>query len=322
MKKQAAVRNANMNVVQPIKVGDDCLESRDELNNGKEGFIDSVSCGKKYSYCVLYTQVLKQWEVCEVIRKSLPEGRGTVFYPCVELWWNDTVDTVIRPLFPGYVFIRSDLERAELHDLIVRRRKDILLFIKELKLSELKNAGGVPVDMDDALLIDIKEDEAEFLDFILNFKYREDGEEEAACSSAVEAKCVGQTPAEEKCMRQTLAEAEGERQPAGEKARNRKTTKIPEEGVIRMSYGYCENGKYVVMEGPLRGYEDRIVSVDRRKRKAYLDIEINGHMAKAGLGLMGKGYWFPKDKCVPAVLEDGTEIDPAEIAKKMMSGSR
>lgn len=306
MKKQAAVRNVHMNVVQPIKVGDDCLESRDELNDGKEGFIDSVSRRKKYSYCVLYTQVLKQWEVCEVIRKSLPEGRGTVFYPCVELWWNDTVDTVIRPLFPGYVFIRSDLERAELHDLIMRRRKDILSFVKELKLSEQKNAGGVPIDMDDALLIDLKEDEAEFLDFMLNFKYREDGEEAVAEKSPA---------AEEKAETELFAGTEG-------RIGKGRARKVPEEGVIRMSYGYCENGKYVVMEGPLKGYEERIVSVDRRKRKAYLDIEINGHMAKAGLGLMGKGYWFPKDKFVPAVLEDGTEIDPAEIAKKMMSGSR
>lgn len=287
MKKQPADRNAYMNVVQPIKVGDDCLES-------------------KYSYCVLYTQVLKQWEVCEVIRKSLPEGRGTVFYPCVELWWNDTVDTVIRPLFPGYVFIRSDLGRTELHDLIMRRRKDILSFIKELKLSEQKNAGEVPADVDDDLLIDLKEDEAEFLDFMLNFKYREDEEAAVAEKSPV---------AEQKAKTGQFAETEG-------RSRKGNVRKVPEEGVIRMSYGYCENGKYVVMEGPLKGYEDRIVSVDRRKRKAYLDIGINGHMAKAGLGLMGKGYWFPKDKYVPAVLEDGTEIDPAVIAKKMMSGSR
>lgn len=264
-------------------MGDDCLESRDELKNVSEESVDSVSRGRKYSYCVLYTQVLKQWEVCEVIRKSLPEGRGTVFYPCVELWWNDTIDTVIRPLFPGYVFIRSDLGREELHDLIMKRRQDILSFVKELKLAEQKHAGGVPADMDDALLIDLKEDEAEFLDFILNFKYREE---------------------------------------ADSRSGKGKARKVPEEGVIRMSYGYCENGKYVVMEGPLKGYEERIVSVDRRKRKAYLDIEINGHMIKAGFGLMGKGYWFPKDKYVPTVLEDGTEIDPAGIAKKMMSGSR
>lgn len=271
-----------MNNLRAIKVGDDRLE-------------------KEYRYCVLYTKVLKQWEVYEVIRKSLPEGRGTVFYPCVELWWNDTVNTVIRPLFPGYVFIRSDMGRAELHDLIMRRRWDILSFVKELKLAEQKNAGGVPVDMDDALLIDLSEDEAEFLDFMLNFKY----EEETTGTAFEEAGFVdgGET-----------AES-GDESPG-----KRKNGKIPRVGVIRMSYGYCENGKCVVMEGPLKGYENRIVRVDRRKKKAYLDLEINGHMAKAGLELKGKGYWFPKDRCAAAILEDGTEVDPAEIARKMMSG--
>lgn len=271
---------------------------------------------KGYRYCVLYTQVLKQWEVYEVIRKSLPEGRGTVFYPCVELWWNDTVNTVIRPLFPGYVFIRSDMGRAELHDLIMRRRRDILSFVKELKLSELKGAGGVPGDMDETLLIDLSEEEAEFLDFMLNFRYEEEpGKEQAGNVLKEEA---------------ALTEGEGGgdeisavRKPAGPQGEvfgERKTGKIPKEGVLQMSYGYCENGKCVVMEGPLKGYEERIVRVDRRKKKAYLDLEVNGHVAKAGLVLLGKGYWYPKDKSAPAVLEDGTEIDPAGIARKMMSG--
>lgn len=256
----------------------------------------------KYSYCVLYTQVLKQWEVYEVIRKSLPEGRGTVFYPCVELWWNDTVDTVIRPLFPGYVFIRSDLGREELHELIARRRQDILSFVKELKLEEQKNAGGVSAEVEDSLLIDLSEDEAEFFDFMLNFRYGENAWEESTgdCSAA--------------------GDGSGEATSAGGKARGRKAVKVPKEGVLRMSYGYMENGKYVVVEGPLKGYEERIVSVDRRKRKAYLNLGVNGHRIKAGLVLKGKRYWFPKDRYAPVVLEDGTEIDPAEIAKKMMGG--
>ncbi len=275
------------------------MESREELKENKEESEDSVSRRKEYRYCVLYTQVLKQWEVYEVIRKSLPEGRGTVFYPCVELWWNDNVDTVIRPLFPGYVFIRSDMGRAELHDLIVRRRRDILSFMKELKLAEQKNAGGVPGDMDDSLMIDLSEEEAEFLDFMLNFRYEEPGEE-AAGSDAGRVELPAGAP--------------------GESSGQRKIGKVSREGVIRMSYGYYENGKCVVMEGPLKGYEERIVRVDRRKKKAYLDLEVNGHVAKAGLVLLGKGYWYPNDKSASAVLEDGTEIDPAGIARKMMSG--
>ncbi|MBQ7676957.1 MAG: hypothetical protein IJT32_01865, partial [Lachnospiraceae bacterium] len=98
-----------------------------------------------------------------------------------------------------------------------------------------------------------------------------------------------------------------------------RTVRIPVEGVIGMSRGYCENGRYIVMEGPLKGHEERIVDVDLRKRKAYLNIKINGHIAKAGLEIYGKKYWFPKDKYASEVLPDGTSVDPKGIAEAMMS---
>lgn len=246
------------------------------MDNWQSGVSPVEGC----RYCVLYTQVPKQWEVCEVIRKSLPEGRGVIFYPCVELWWNDEAGTVIRPLFPGYVFIRSDMEREELHALIMKRKKDILSSVRELKLAELRSSGGEPADMSGAMLSDLSGDEAEFLDFMLNFV------------------------------------SGGEESLAGKE----KGTRAPKAGVIRMSYGYWENGKCVVMEGPLKGYEDRIVRVDRRKRKAYLDLEVNGHKAKAGLEIRGKGYWFPGSGEGRAVLGDGTEADLEGLAKRMMSG--
>ena len=131
--------------------------------------------GQRFHYCVLYTQTLKQYDVYRIIRKSMPEGRGTVFYPCVELWWNDTVNTVIRPLFPGYVFIRSDMNREELHNMLRSRRREILSFIKELKLMERKAAGLSLFGENEDVLIDLKDDEAEFFDFLLNFRYEDEG---------------------------------------------------------------------------------------------------------------------------------------------------
>ena len=262
---------------------------------------------KSYRYSVIYTQALKQFEVYRVIRKAMPEGRGTVFYPCAELWWNDTVDTVIRPLFPGYVFIRSDMNREELHDMLRQRRREILSFVKELKLGERKVAGEPLYEKEEEVLIDLKDDEAEFFDFLLNFRY-EPGEKEAA--------------GEEKGSGDDFqTEAYGEPRDEDELMKGRlRTTKIPVEGVIGMSRGYCENGRYVVMEGPLKGHEERIVDVDLRKRKAYLNIKINGHIAKAGLEIYGKKYWYPKDKYASEVLADGTSVDPKGIAEAMMSG--
>ncbi len=86
-----------------------------------------------------------------------------------------------------------------------------------------------------------------------------------------------------------------------------------------MSYGYREGKKYVVMEGPLKGFEEHITDVNAHDRKAYLDIKINGQALRVGLELKGKKYWFPHDRYASAILADGTEIDPAEIAKRMMS---
>lgn len=235
---------------------------------------------KKCHYSVLYTKVLKQWEVTQAVQKALPEGRGTVFYPCAELWMNGYEQTVFRPLFPGYIFIRSDMDSTHLHDIIRRCRGEILSFIKELHVSERKSVGEQMIgDSEEFTIFDLSDDEEEFMDFILNFRY-EDREEE-----------IGD---------------------------QKRMHKIPKAGVLRMSYGYREGKKYVVMEGPLKGYEDHIADVNIRDRKAYLDIKINGRIARAGLELRGKKHWFPNDKYASAVLSDGTEINPAEVAKMMM----
>lgn len=272
------------------------------------GFQDKYEIGgkTKYHYSVLYTKVLKQWEVTQAIRKALPEGRGTVFYPCVELWWNGSDDTVIRPLFPGYVFIRSDMEPAKLHDMVRRHRDEVFSFIRELRVAEKKAAGEVLFEEGDreTAMYDLSDDEAEFLDFMLNFEY------EYAEMKTDAAKTDG-------CKDKNAKN--GEKKSTGQCAgKQKKLQKIPDAGVLRMSYGYREGKKYVVMEGPLRGYEDHIVDVNARDRKAYLDIKINGQIVRAGLELRGKKYWFPDDRHASAILEDGTEIDPAEIARLMM----
>lgn len=42
-------------------------------------------------------------------------------------------------------------------------------------------------------------------------------------------------------------------------------------GIIRMSSGHRENGRYAVMEGPLKSYEERSADVDKHNRMARLD---------------------------------------------------
>ena len=264
----------------------------------------------KYHYCVLYTQVLKQWEVTQVIRKALPKGRGIVFYPCVELWWNGLEENVIKPLFPGYIFIRSDMESAKLHDMIRRHRGEVLSFVKELRLDEKKAAGEDPFAEGNRgpAVFDLSDDEAKFLDFMLNFRYEDDEIKKEA--NGADRFCDRNLKDKER--------KDSEKSLADTRANNKKSQKNLDAGVLRMSYGYREGKKYVIMEGPLKGYEDHIADVNARDRKAYLDIKINGQAVRAGLELRGKKYWFPDDKHASAILEDGTEVDPAEIARLMM----
>lgn len=260
-------------------------------------------------YCVLYTQTLKQWEVTTVLKKKLPKGRGTVFYPCIELWRHDKKETEIRALFPGYLFIRSDMEPEELHHFIREHRKDVASFIKELRITEKKISGGDTAGTADEIgaykyvRMDLKEDETEFLDFLLTC-----GKDDMDCE-------VGK-------------DAESKNGPCGDEGGRTEeeemaavTQRIPEEGVLRMSYGYREGGKYVVMKGPLKAYENRITDVNVHDRKAYLDIRINGHAVRAGFEVKPKRYWFPDDNGAPMVLHDGTEVN-LERLRNMMMGSK
>ena len=76
----------------------------------------------------------------------------------------------------------------------------------------------------------------------------------------------------------------------------------------------------MVVEGPLKGLERYIVDVNKRDRKAYLDIEIAGHRARAGLEIYSKKYFFPDDKSKTDMLGNGQAIDTNKLAQSMMRG--
>lgn len=241
---------------------------------------------RKYRYCVLYTNVLKQAEVSAVLKKALPDGRGTVFYPCMECYRRDAGGKIaIRPIFPGYIFIRSDMRELELHEFIRNNSSGLMAFTRELKFSQ-KKASGEDVftgwdkrKVDDARyeFSDLTEEETEFMDFLLG---------------------VDNT--------------------GGEISGSTFEGDLPVEGLLKMSYGYQEGNKYKIMKGPLRAFENHIVGVNKHDKKAFLDFQINGNVVRAGLDIMPKRYWFPEDKDTPEVLTDGTEVDLQALAKAMM----
>ena len=59
---------------------------------------------------------------------------------------------------------------------------------------------------------------------------------------------------------------------------------------VDMSLGIIENGTVKILSGPLTGYEQYIVRVDRHKKKAFLEMELFGEVKKiiAGLEIVAK----------------------------------
>lgn len=222
-----------------------------------------METNNKFHYCVLFTQTAKQEQLKIALEKAFPKDRGIVFLPSMEWWRRGRNDIELKRLFPGYVFIRSNMGTCEMHAFIRSHRFDVCTFIKELGTYETRACGENILDdgEDEYELKSLTEEESEFLN----------------------------------CM-------------------------LDESGIIRMSFGYSENNRYVVMEGPLKPYEERIVKVDKHNRMAYLDFKTIGRVAKAGMQLMPKRHWFPDDIEAPMVLGDGTEVDLWKLSKRMMGG--
>jgi transcriptional antiterminator NusG len=59
---------------------------------------------------------------------------------------------------------------------------------------------------------------------------------------------------------------------------------------VDMSIGIIDSGVVKILSGPLSGFEQYIVKVDRHKRKAYLEMELFGEVKKivAGLEIVAK----------------------------------
>lgn len=55
--------------------------------------------------------------------------------------------------------------------------------------------------------------------------------------------------------------------------------------IIEMSEGIIERGRTKVRRGPLVGQEEKIVKIDRHKRKAWIDLTVGGETKTVGVGL-------------------------------------
>lgn len=247
-------------------------------------------------YYIIYTTSDQMSRVKEVLKAALSPRSGTVFFPCMESYRRGKEELAIVPLFPGYVFIRTDLSVKEIHDLIMQKRRENLITVKELglrdRLSEMNELiPGSDDGAGDYVVGGLSASEERFLDFLLGV---DDGADETSRGTSIPTDSmsdIGDNSSDNGCH----------------------------EGLLRMSYGYREGDRYVVMKGPLKAYEDRIANVNMHDRKAYLNIRVKGRVVKAGFEVKPKKYWFPEEDQDGVLLNDGTEINLDDLKKSMES---
>lgn len=57
------------------------------------------------------------------------------------------------------------------------------------------------------------------------------------------------------------------------------------EHIIKMSYGYIENEKIIITDGPMKDYEGIVKKIDRHKRKAIIEVEFFGRTMEVSVGV-------------------------------------
>jgi transcriptional antiterminator NusG len=81
------------------------------------------------NWYILYALSTKQQELCNRIRNH----GVNAFVPVMEYYRRDCKETAVKPMFPGYVFVRTDISQEEFDALIHRLGEESQSYIKQLK---------------------------------------------------------------------------------------------------------------------------------------------------------------------------------------------
>lgn len=158
------------------------------------------------NYYVLYCQTLKAEKVCTRLNRK----KGIYSYiPKMEYYFRLKDEIITKVMFPGYVFIKTELNQLEFDDLLYSLNEERDGIIRELKKTDVSALTKDEVTLFKKLLDD--------------------------------------------------------------------------EGILRMSYGYKENGMTVITSGPLIYFENCIIRTDKRDMIVVLDIKFFDRYIKAGL---------------------------------------
>lgn len=78
---------------------------------------------EKLPYRVLFTHSEKQTMLASILSELMPEGHGRAFVPMVENYRRDRKEIELKPLFPGYVFLQTDIGFLKLHEIAMESRE-------------------------------------------------------------------------------------------------------------------------------------------------------------------------------------------------------
>lgn len=136
------------------------------------------------------------------------------FVPQYEYYHRKTKEYLIKPMFTGYVFVKTELNQLEFNSLLY-------------KMAEEKN--GVIGQLVNKETSALRKEEIRMFELLLDAYH-----------------------------------------------------------VVRMSQAYLQDGKAVIIEGPLKSFENNIVKVDRHNQYAYLDLSFMDRRIKVGLNITCK----------------------------------
>lgn len=192
------------------------------------------------NWYILFTLAAKQEQLCSVIRS---QGLHA-FVPMMEYYRRDIKDLAAKSMFPGYVFVRTDICQEEFDSFL-----SALGDRKQGMIKQLKEEGAAAM----------RQEEIDFFSHLLD-----------------------------------------------------------EQGIARMSCAYLKGGRAVVVDGPLKYFEERIVKVDRHNRLAWLDFEFMNRRVQAGLTISQEYQPVTDSEPGEATLADGTTLNIEELKSKMM----
>ena len=129
-----------------------------------------MSVQEKKMYHILYSQAKDQQNLKNRLEKELSGTDSEVFIPYMEYYKRGEKAVKIKPVFPNYTFIYTDLDPMVLH----RRIRDIVgkmwMVVRELGFKEQYYGESIDadrVDEDDIILYPcVRDNEAEFLDLL------------------------------------------------------------------------------------------------------------------------------------------------------------